>query len=496
MIRTRFAPSPTGVLHIGNARTALFNYLFTKKEKGVFVLRIEDTDEERSSSVFEKDIIENLKWLGINWDEGPYKQSKRRNIYEKYIKQLINEDKAYYCFCSQEELAAEKQYQMSIGQPTQYNQKCRNLSKKEVEKKLQENKYIIRFKTPEKKVEFNDLIRGKIEFDTKLIDDFAIAKNLQNPLYNFAVVIDDFEMDITHVIRGEDLLPNTPKQILIQEALGFPVINFAHLPVILGPDKKKMSKRHGATAIQEYKEQGYLQEALINFLAFLGWNPDSEREIYTINDLLKDFSIEKVHKAAAIFNIERLNYLNGLYIRKKNIKELTKLCLPYIDLIEPIISSEQYPPAYGGQQITQGYKIKETKEIITFEYLEKIISLYQERLKKISEITELTSYFFKKQLIYDKGLLAWKGSAPNPALDIIELKLLNIKEWTFENLEKILTDLSLEYAQSINKDKDRGYIMWPLRAALTGQKSSAGPIDIALILGKEKTLNRIKQAKK
>ncbi len=503
MNRVRFAPSPTGVLHIGNSRTALFNYLFAKKEKGVFVLRIEDTDQERSSLEFERDILHGLSWLGIDWDEGPdkggpygpYKQSERKDIYKKYIQQLIDQDKAYYCFCTQEELAAEKQYQISIGQPFQYNQKCRNFSKKEVEEKLKNIQPIIRFKTPDKKIEVNDLIRGKIEFDTKLIDDFAIAKNLESPLYNLAVTIDDFEMEITHVIRGEDLLSNTPKQILVQEALSFPSVKFAHLPIILGPDKSKLSKRHGATAIQEYKNLGYLKEAIINFLAFLGWNPDSEKEIYTIDELIKDFSIEKVHKSGAIFNIEKLNYINGFYIRKKDIKELTELCISHLDQIEPIITTQQYPPAYGGEQPVFQYKIKETQEIISFEKLEKIISLYQERLKKLSEISELTLYFFKDKLLYDKELLVWKGSDPKLSLDKIEEELLEIKEWSFENLEKVLSELSLNYAKSIDKDKDRGYIMWPLRVALTGQKSSAGPIEIAAILGKDKTLQRIKQAK-
>ncbi len=503
MFRTRFAPSPTGVLHIGNSRTALFNFLFSKKEKGTLVLRIEDTDQERSSKEYEKDIIDNLKWLGIDWQEGPdkggaygpYRQSERKDIYKKYIKKLIEEDKAYYCFCSQEELLAEKQYQMSIGQSTQYNRKCRNLSQEEVNEKLKKEKYIIRFKTPEKRIVFNDLVKGKIEFDTKLIDDFAIAKNLENPLYNLAVTIDDFEMKITHVLRGEDLLPNTPKQILIQEALGFADTFFGHLPVILGPDKSKMSKRHGATAIQEYVNEGYLKEAIINFLSFLGWNPGTEKEIYSINEIINDFSLKKVQKSSAIFNIEKLNYLNGFYIRKKGIAELTELCIPYLNLIEPIITSDQYPANLGGQQFIEKYKIKKTNEIISFQKLEKIISLYQERLKKISEINELTFYFFENKLSYDKGLLSWKGIDPKEALDKLEETLSKIQDWSLANLEKILSELSIKFAQSINKDSNRGYIMWPLRVALTGQKSSAGPIEIAEILGKEKTIERIKQAK-
>ncbi len=504
-MRLRFPPSPTGVLHIGNARTALFNFLLVQKEKGNLILRIEDTDQERSKASFEQDIVTNLKWLGIEWHEGPdiggqygpYRQSEREEIYKKHIKKLISENKAYYCFCSPEELNAEKQYQMSIGKPTQYSQKCRSMSQVEINQKLKENQpFIIRFKTPDKEIKFSDLIRGEIKFDTKLIDDFAIAKSVEKPLYNLAVTIDDFEMKISHILRGEDLLPNTPKQILIQEALGFTTPLYGHLPVILGPDKSKLSKRHGATAIEEYKNDGYLKETIINFLAFLGWNPGDEKEIYSIKELIKDFSLEKTQKSAAIFNLERLNYLNGFYIRKKDISELTQLCIPYLDLIEPVIATEQYPPAYGGQQLIHNYKIKETGETISFPYLEKIIGLYQERLKKLSEITELTSYFFQKELSYDKALLKWKERDPKDALDKLEKELNNIEEWKFDNLNKKLSELSLDFAQEIGEGKNRGYIMWPLRVALTGKKSSAGPIEIAAVLGKEKTLERVKKAKK
>jgi glutamyl-tRNA synthetase len=261
-VRTRFAPSPTGFLHIGSARTALFNYLFAKKNQGSFILRIEDTDKERSKPEFEKDIFENLKWLGIEWDYGPYRQSERGEIYKKYLEKLLAEGKAYYCFCSEEELEAERQYQMSIGQPPRYSGKCANLTKEEVEKYLAEGKkFVIRFKVESKKVEFEDLIRGKIEFDSSLIGDIIIAKpdsGGYTPLYNFGVVVDDFEMKISHVIRGEEHISNTPKQILIQEALGFPQPKYAHLPLILGPDRSKLSKRHGAVSVAQYRKLGYL----------------------------------------------------------------------------------------------------------------------------------------------------------------------------------------------------------------------------------------------
>lgn len=352
-IRTRFAPAPTGPLHIGGARTALFNYLFAKKNEGVFILRIEDTDPERSKPEYEKDIIDSLKWLGIEWDEGPdiggnygpYRQSERLNIYKKYLEKLLAEDKAYYCFCSEEELEAQRQYQLSIGEAPRYSGKCANLSKEEVEKYLEEGRpSIIRFKVQPKKIEFEDLIRGKIEFDTSLMGDIAIAKNLTTPLYNLAVVIDDFEMKISHVIRGEDHISNTPKQILIQEALGFPRPEYSHLPLILGPDRTKLSKRHGAVAISEYKKDGYLPETLINFMAFLGWNPGTEREIYSMPSLIKEFSLERIQKGGAIFNIKRLDFLNSFYIRQRSLEKLTELCLPYLieaGLIEKIEKDDQ-----------------------------------------------------------------------------------------------------------------------------------------------------------
>lgn len=338
-VRTRFAPAPTGILHIGGARTALFNYLFAKKFEGVFILRIEDTDVERSKPEYEKDIIDSLKWLGIEWDEF-YRQSQRIPIYRKYLEKLLEEDKAYYCFCSEEELEAQRQYQLSIGEAPRYSGKCAQLSKEEVQKYLAEGRTaVIRFKVLPKKVEFDDLIRGKLEFDASLFGDFVIAKDLNLPLYNFAVVVDDFEMKISHVIRGEEHISNTPKQILLQEALNFPSPQYAHLPMILAPDRTKLSKRHGAVGISEYKKEGYLPEALVNFMAFLGWNPGGEREIYLIPSLIKDFSLERVQKGGAVFNIKRLDFLNSFYIRQKSVEKLTEFCLPYLierGLIEKI----------------------------------------------------------------------------------------------------------------------------------------------------------------
>jgi glutamyl-tRNA synthetase len=461
-VRVRIAPSPTGNLHLGTARAALFNYLFAKHEGGKFILRIEDTDLERSDSKFEKDIVENLRWLGIEWDEF-YRQSERISIYSKYLEKLLGEGRAYHCFCPEDDLEAKRQEQMARGEPPKYNGKCRELSKEELKKKLAEGKSsIIRFKTNPGKIKFKDLIREEIEFDTDLIGDFAIAKDLATPLYNFAVVVDDFEMKISHVIRGEDHISNTPKQILIQKALGFPQPKYAHLPLILGPDKSKLSKRHGAVAISEYKKEGYLPETMVNFMAFLGWNPDTEREIFSMKDLIKEFSLEKVQKSGAVFNIKRLDYLNGFYIRQKSTKKLAELCQPYLPKAD-------------------------------LKYIEKIVVIYQERLKKLSEIGELADFFFKDKLEYDKNLLRWKemsDSEITQSIDKLKNILSKIKEgdWQKENLEKILMP-------EAEKMGDRGKLLWPLRVALTGKEASAGPLEIAEILGKEKTLKRLEEAR-
>ena len=495
-IRTRIAPSPTGFFHIGGARTALFNYLFAKQNQGSFILRIEDTDLERSDIKFEEDIIESLKWLGIEWNEGPdiggdlgpYRQSQRLESYAKYLEKLLKEDKAYYCFCGEEELEAQREYAISIGQSWHYNGKCAQLSKEEVKKLISEGKSsIIRFRAPAKKVEFNDLIRGKIEFDAALIGDFSLAKNLNTPLYNFAVVIDDFEMEISHVIRGEDHLSNTPKQILIQEALGFPRPEYAHLPLILGPDRTKMSKRQGTVAISEYKKAGYLSETLVNFMAFLGWNPGTEREIYSMPSLIKDFSLENVQKGGAVFNIKKLESLNGFYIRQKSVEKLTELCIPYLITAGFIKSHEEVEKFHLGKP---HFEIIQTKEVIELSVLEKIVALYQERLKKLSEISEFTDFFFKDKLEYDKILLKWGQMTDKDiinSLDKLEKILDKIKEddWKKEGLEN-------QIMPEAEKMGDRGKLLWPLRVALTGKEASAGPFEVAEILGKEKTLKRIK----
>lgn len=478
--RVRIAPSPTGYFHIGTARTALFNWLFAKKYDGKFIVRIEDTDRERSKIEFEKDIIEQIKWLGLTWDEGveaggdfgPYHQSERSDFYEKYLRQLIQRNKAYYCFCSAEELEIKKQEMTARGESPKYDGCCRNLSIEAVEKKLK-NKipYVIRIKTPDKKISFSDMIRGKIEFDCSLFGDQVIAKSFHEPLYNFAVVIDDHHMRISHVIRGEDHLPNTPKQIILYEALEWEVPKFGHLPLILAPDKSKMSKRFGDVSVAEYRKIGYLPEALFNFIVFLGWHPEervgeSIKEILTKEEILDLFDIKRIQKGGAIFNVDKLNWINSEHIKRLSIDELTEKSLPYLE------------KSFG-------------KEIFADQkYLKKVIELHRERIKKLSDLPELAGYFFDLP-DYPKELLTWKDSILENTkgnIDFITNLLLGLKvsNFTKSQLEAIIMPEA--------EKRGRGELLWPLRVALSGLKNSAGPFEIMPILGKKGTLRRLKIA--
>ncbi|MEK7162248.1 MAG: glutamate--tRNA ligase [Patescibacteria group bacterium] len=404
-VRTRIAPSPTGPLHLGTARTALFNWLFARQHQGKFILRIEDTDKVRSRPEFEEDIVEGLKWLGTEWDEF-YRQSERIEVYKKYLKKLLDSGQAYFSD-------------------------------------------VIHFKNPGPRVRFGDLIRGELEIDTRELGDFIIAKSEEEVLYHFAVVIDDFEMKISHVIRGEDHISNTPRQILIQEALGFPRPQYAHLPLILGPDRTKLSKRHGAESIREYKEMGYLPEALVNFLSLLGWHPKDEKEMFSKEELIKEFSLERVQKGGAVFDIKKLDWMNSEYIRRKSPSELLELSRLYLGRADD-------------------------------EKLEKITALEQLRLIKLSELREKTAYFFTAPE-YPKELLRWKGTE---SYEVIKKHLEKICELLMD-WEKIMA-----YAEKEGK----GEVLWPLRAALSGRRASPGPFEIMEVLGKEESEKRIQYA--
>jgi len=463
MIRVRIAPSPTGSMHVGTARTALFNWLFAKKNNGVFILRIEDTDKERSKKEYEDSILSGLEWLGLDYAEGPIRQSERRDIYSKYIAKLLESEDAFYCDHSKEELDKEKEEQMSNKEAPRH----RCSYKSEVRKGG-----IIRFKNPGGKTKFKDLVRGEIEFDADLLGDFSIAKDENTPLYNFAAAVDDHEMQISHVIRGEDHISNTPKQILMQQALGLKQPKYAHLPMILGTDKSKLSKRHGATSLMEYKEMGYLPGAMFNFLTFLGWNPGNNKEILTREEIVEQFSLEAVQKSGAIFNIDKLDWINGEYIRSLPTEKFIQLTRPYLVNIFGPGPAKIYDP--------------------------RIVALEQPRIRKLSEIGESTEFFFNDKLEYDAGLLIWKDMSDEEVRAMLEKleKLLDEipdNDYAKEKLEEIIMTRAEEWGR-VKEKVDRGRVLWPLRVALTGRKASPGPFEVAEILGKKKCLARVREA--
>ena len=484
--RVRLAPSPTGLFHLGTARTGLFNYLFARKTGGKFILRIEDTDKKRSKKEYEDNILEGLKFLGIEWDEGPgtdgplgpYRQSERLEIYEKYLRQLLEEGKAYYCFCSPEEIEAQKEEMIARGVPPKYSGKCRDLPKDVVEAYLKEGKpTTIRIKMPNKVIKFEDIIRKEVEFDLSLVGDIVIAKSLKEPLYNFAVVIDDYLMKITHVIRGEDHISNTPKQIAVQEALGLPRPNYAHLPMILGPDRSKLSKRHGAMALTDYRKMGYLSEAIVNFLAFLGWHPIGNEEILGLEELINKFDLERVQKGGAIFNTKRLDWFNSQYLKKMSSEELMDRVVDYLKNFS------------STPEIIENYKI---------DYIKKVVDIELPRMDKLSDLMDSSDFFFKKEIEYPKELLKWK--------DMTEIELAKSLQDSSNILEKIKEgdfnriNLQIKFYSFIDENPsyagNKGKLLWPLRAALSGKKASPGPFEIAEVFGKEKSIERINQALK
>lgn len=489
--RVRFAPSPTGFLHIGGLRTALYNYLFARKNKGKFILRIEDTDRERLVPDGMENIINTLKNAGLDYDEGPckggkygpYIQSERLALYTKFVQQLLDSGSAYYCFCSPEELAVEKEEQKKKGLPTKYSGRCLKLTAKEVREKLKSGaNYVVRLKVPEEgSTAFDDLVYGKIKVENKNIDHQVLLKSDGYPTYHLANVVDDHLMKISHVIRGEEWLPSTPKHILLYKAFGWEPPKFAHLPLILNPDKSKLSKRQGDVAVEDYLKKGYLPEALLNFIALLGWNPKGDQEIYSLGELIKLFDIKGINKAGAVLNQEKLYWMNGEYIRKKFLKDLAALCLPYF------IEAEIIAPK------GKGYAIKETGKEIGMDFLEKVVSLEHERLKRLDEIPQLTAFLFKDKLNYEANDLVWKKSDAEEAKRNLEMLLeflQGLKEKDFEKnkLEIIVKKWLAE------KGIGAGNMLWPARVALSGLRSSPAPFEIAGVLGKEKTLKRIREA--
>ncbi len=487
-IRVRMAPSPTGFLHIGTARTTLFNWLFARSQGGSFILRIEDTDKERSTKQFEENILHGLRALGFDWDEGPdvgglygpYRQSERIPVYKKYLELLLAKDKAYRCFCTKEELEAQAQEMTSRGEIPHYRGTCSNLSKEQIEANVAKSKpSVIRVRMPGRKISFDDMIRGKVTFDTSLFGDIIIAKTTDEPLYNFAVVVDDYEMKITHVIRGEEHLSNTPKQIVLQEALGFPQIRFAHLPLILDSDRTKLSKRKGTTtSVDEYFQEGYVPEALINFIALLGWHPSGDKELFTLDELIKEFSINRVQKTGAVFNAKRLDWLNNYYLRKKTAKELVALAEPFYEKAGLMHSTKPGT-----------YRTIDDSDAFDGAYVEQVIGLALERAQKLSDFPELTDFFFAIPS-YESKLLQWRDMS----LEQVKLKLGAISQ-ALQGLDAAaFTKETVSDRIATLYGADRGEILWPLRVALSGKQFSPGPFEIAAILGKERVMERIRLA--
>ncbi len=475
-LRVRFAPSPTGPLHIGGARSALFNYLLAKKYNGTFVVRIEDTDLERSSRESEENILDSLRWLGIDWDEGaqkggqygPYRQTERLEIYQKYVDQLLESGHAYQCYCSEEELELERQQLMDKGDLPRYLGKCRQLTAEEREKHVSAGlKPVIRFRVPMGQiVSIHDMVRGKVSFESEGIGDYVIVKSDGIPTYNFAVVIDDATMEITHVIRGEEHLSNTPRQVLIYEALGLKQPKFAHISLILGKDRTKMSKRHGATSVVNYQGQGYLPEALVNFLALLGWSPEGEEEMFSIDQLIQQFSLERVAKNPAVFDLDKLNWLNGVYIRKAPLEQLTKLAIPHL--------------AEGGYIAAD--PSEEERELVA-----QIVNALRPKLSFMAEITNLVNIFFNQEVVFEdqeaKDVL--KEEQVPSVLASLQEKLSTAEELNADAVKAIL--------KAVSKDLGLGgrKVFMPIRVALTGQMHGPELYDIIPILGVAGVAQRI-----
>ena len=486
--RLRFAPSPTGYLHIGSLRSALFCYLAAKSMNGELILRIDDTDQKRKVEGAVESLIKILEWIGIEFNEGPgqiknskedigeygpYIQSQRIDVYKKYADELIKSGKAYYCFCSQERLQKMREDQQAKKLPPRYDRCCRALNKLEIEKKLKnKEKFVIRQKMPlSGEIMVHDELRGEIKFKSEDLDDHVLIKSNHIPTYHFALVVDDHLMKITHVIRGEEWIPSFPKNILLYKDFGWQPPKFYHIPLTLNKEGGKLSKRQGDVAVEDYKKNGYLREALINFCVLLGWHPKDDKELFTLKELKKEFKLDDMGTSSAIFDIEKLDYINGYYIRQMDLDKLVELCKPYLkDNLQKTADSRQQ----------------------TAEFIKSVIALEQERLKKISEIGELTEFFFVDKLEYPAELLIWKKMDAKEMKANLEkvYELLNKipdENWTNDSIE----DALITYIKA--KEEKVGNYLWPMRAALTGRKASPGPFDVAEVLGKKISLDRIKE---
>ncbi|MDO8507801.1 MAG: glutamate--tRNA ligase [bacterium] len=468
MIRTRYAPSPTGKPHVGNIRTAIFNFLQARTTNGKFILRIEDTDRERFVPEGVEYIEESLKWLGLEWDnEEKIHQSERLDIYKKYANQLLSEGKAYKCFCSKERLTELREEQTKSGKPPGYDACCRKLTKEDIEKLEKESKIpVIRFKIPEtpKEVVWEDVVRGKVSIRTDIQEDFVIMKSDGYPTYHFASIVDDHLMEISTVIRGEEWIPSAPKHLLLYMAMGWEAPEFAHMPLIVGKDGKKLGKRNGDTAIMDYRENGYLADTMLNFLALLGWNDGTTQEIFTREELIKKFDLKRVGKAPAVFDIDRLNWINGEKIRALALSDLTK-------------EVESFAPDF--------LKGKNA------ELLERALTVMQTRMVTLKDFTENSNFFFE-DIKYKPEILVFGKSTPDASLKGLKGVLKALGDEKTINSADSASDLMKSVVEAENLSN--GDVFWPVRVALSGQEKSPSPNEIMWALGKDKSIDRIKDA--
>ena len=467
-IKVRMAPSPTGFFHVGSARTALYNWLFARHHKGTFILRVEDTDVARSSEEMTQVILDGLTWLGLDWDEGPYYQSKRLKLYQESVAQLIKTGHAYYCYCRPEDLEKEKQTAYRNKQDWRYDRRCLHLSPEErAEKDRAHTPKAVRFLVPDHAVVYNDIIHGEIRREAENIEDFIIMRHNELPTYNLACVVDDYEMGISHVIRAVDHITNTPKQILLYEALGLPVPQFAHLPLILGEDKRKLSKRHGAVSLMTYRDMGYLPDAVVNYLALLGWSPGDDREVMGIGELISQFTLERINPANAIFDVNKLEWLNGQYIHKSTDEELLEHLKPYI-IDAGLMNVQQFGEKTG--------------------WLVKLAHAVKPRLRALTDINEVARYFFLDDFEYDKP--AFEKHLNDKALGLMKQflsEMQSMEKFDAPSIEKTLRD----FAETHNiKAKE---IIHPLRVFVTGKDGGPGLFETLELIGKERCIERVRK---
>jgi glutamyl-tRNA synthetase len=457
-IRLRFAPSPTGYLHIGGARTALFNWLQARREKGKFILRIEDTDVARSTKESVDAILEGMEWLGLDWDEGPFYQSDNFHIYSEFVQRLLAEGKAYKCYCTPDELDAKREIAISEKRKPKYDGTCRDL-----QGDFSDKPYVVRFKTPQEGVTvFEDLIKGRIAFSNDELDDLIIQRSDGTPTYNFVVVVDDATMGITTVIRGDDHVNNTPRQILLYEALGYPVPKFAHVPMILGSDKTRLSKRHGATSVIAYRDMGYLPEAMVNYLVRLGWS-HGDQEIFSREELIEMFALEDVGRSAGVFNPEKLNWLNAHYIKTGDPERLAKLLDPFLQLRK--IDTSNGPDLVA------------------------VIKTLQDRSKTLVEMADGAIFYYMGDFEYDaKALEKFLHGNLVQLFGEIKDRVQDSEKLTHDTIDSIFKDICGRYAI---KMKD---IALPTRIALTGGTAAPGLFDVMEVLGRDETVKRLERA--